>query len=140
MARDYDFAYHEINAGIKMPALLGTNAYFFYDLSVPMFRNHFVHLNSLPHHQRLGYIVGGIETPEKNISVTDPSLSFASTRVFEVYLDTVATAIQEVNNDVLNFIGYPNPSADKVQIEFELKKAEQVKIELLDIKGSLVKD
>ena len=140
VARDYDFAYHEINAGIKMPALLGTNAYFFYDLNVPMFRNHFVHLNSLPHHQRLGYIVGGIETPEKNISVTDPSLSFASTRVFEVYLDTVATAIQEVNNDVLNFIGYPNPSADKVQIEFELKKAEQVKIELLDMKGSLVKE
>lgn len=29
VARDLDMNYHEIDAGIKMPALLGTNAYFF---------------------------------------------------------------------------------------------------------------
>ncbi len=139
VARDIDLNYHEIDAGIRMPALLGTNAYFFYDLNVPMFRSHFVHLNKLPHHQRLGYIIGGIESPELNISLTDPSFSFASTRVFVVYLDTIATAIQEINNDVLNFFCYPNPSRDKVEIAFELKEAEQVKIELMDMKGSLVK-
>jgi len=140
VARDLDLNYHEIDAGIRMPALLGTNAYFFYDLNVPFCRKHFVHLNVLPPHQRLGYIIGGIESPELNISITDPSLSFASTRVFEVYLDTIATAIQEVNNDVLNFFCYPNPSREKVEIAFELKKAEQVKIELLDMKGSLVRE
>jgi len=139
VARDIDLNYHEINAGIKMPALLGTNAYFFYDLNVPMFRNHFVHLNLLPHHQRLGYIIGGIESPELNISLTDPALSSASTRIFEVYLDTISTALPELNSDVLNFICYPNPSNGKTQIEFELKKPEQVKIELFDMKGSVAK-
>ncbi len=141
VARDIDLNYHEIDAGIKMPALLGTNAYFFYDLNVPFVRKHFVHLNALPHNQRIGYIVGGIESPELNISFTDPSLSFASTRVFEVYLDTIATtAVKEISNDVLNFFCYPNPSSDKVEIAFELKKNETVKIELLDMKGSLVKE
>jgi len=140
VARDLDMNYHEIDAGIKMPALLGTNAYFFYDLNIPVCRNHFVNLNALPPHQRLGYIVGGIESPELNISITDPSLSFASTRVFEVYLDTIATAIKEINNDVLSFFCYPNPSREKVEVVFELKKTETVKIELLDMKGSLVKE
>ncbi|HLP51000.1 MAG TPA: T9SS type A sorting domain-containing protein [Chitinophagales bacterium] len=141
VARDIDMNYHEINAGIKMPALLGTNAYFLYEPGIPMVRKHFVHLNVLPHHQRLGYIIGGIESPELNISFTDPSLSFASARVFEVYLDTIQgpSALAEVSNDVLNFYAYPNPASNKIQVEFELKKNEQVKIELLDMKGALVK-
>jgi len=140
VARDIDLNYHEIDAGIRMPALLGTNAYFFYDLNVPLFREHFVHVNLLPPHQRIGYIIGGIESPELNISVTDPSLSFASTRVFEVYLDTIATALKEVNNDVLNFFCYPNPATGKAVIEFELKKSGEIKIEIIDMKGSLVKE
>lgn len=142
VVRDFDFAYHEINAGIRMPALLGTNAYFFYDLDVPMYQKHFVDLNSLTHHQRVGYIVGGIESLDLNIADNNPNAqSFASARVFEVYVDTVAdttTVIAQVNNDVLNFLCYPNPANDKALIEFELKKSETVKIELLDMKGSLV--
>ncbi|MES2619459.1 MAG: T9SS type A sorting domain-containing protein [Bacteroidota bacterium] len=143
MARDVDGNYHERDAGIRMPALLGTNAYFLSDLTVPMYRNHFVHLNVLPNHQRIGYIIGGIESLDLNIADTDPSaLSYASARVFEVYLDATDTvsALKEVSNEVLNFFCYPNPAHDNVQIEFELRKTEQVKIELMDIKGSLVKE
>lgn len=139
VARDIDLNYHEINAGIRMPALLGTNAYFFYDADVPMFRKYFVHLNLLPNHQRIGYIVGGIESPELNISVTDPSLSFASSRVFEVYLDTILTGISEVSNDVLNFVVYPNPAATQVQITFELLEPKTVQIDLMDMKGALIR-
>ena len=113
VARDIDLNYHEFDAGIRMPALLGTNAYFLYDLDVPIYRNHFVHLNALPHHQRIGYIVGGIESLDLNISDTDPSvLSSASARVFEVYLDTLVDTVSNiipVNNEVLNFFFYPNP-------------------------------
>ncbi len=141
VARDIDTKYHEIDAGIHMPALLGTNAYFFNELNIPITRKHFIHLNKLPHHQRLGYIVGGIESPELNISGTDPSLSFASARVFEVYLDTieVPNAINEVSNAVLNYYCYPNPTTGKVQLEFELTQPQAVTIELLDMKGALVK-
>ena len=140
VARDIDLFYHEINMGIKMPALLGTNAYFFYDPNVPLFRKQFVDLNKLPHHQRLGYITGGIESPARNINSTDPYVSFASNRIFEVYLDTISTELKEINNEVINFICFPNPSAEKVQIEFELQKNTEIKIELLDMKGSLVKE
>jgi hypothetical protein len=100
-------------------------------------------MNVLPKHQRIGYVTGGIESLDLNIADTDPSvLSFASTRVFEVYLDATDTVsgLQEVNNEVLNFFCYPNPVHDKMEIEFELKKGEQVKIELMDVKGSLVKE
>lgn len=143
MARDVDGNYHERDAGIRMPALLGTNAYFLPDLNVPVYRNHFVHLNVLPYHQRIGYITGGIESLDLNIADTDPSaLSYASARVFEVYLDATDTVsnLREVSNEVLNFFCYPNPARDKMEIEFELKKPEQVKIELTDIKGSLIKE
>lgn len=142
VVRDFDFAYHEINAGIRMPALLGTNAYFFYDLQVPMYKKHFVDLNSLAHHQQIGYIVGGIESMDLNIADNNPNAqSFASPRVFEVYIDTIedtTTVLSEINNEVLNFLCYPNPANEKTQLEFELKKNEIVKIELLDMKGSLV--
>lgn len=140
VARDVDLNYHEINAGIRMPALLGTNAYFLYDAAVPMFRKNFVHLNHLAQHHRIGYIVGGIESPELNISVTDPSLSFASSRVFEVYIDTMLTALPEISNEVLNFVAYPNPASGQIQIEFELLRSQKVKAELLDMKGVLVKE
>jgi hypothetical protein len=142
VARDLDFGLHEINAGIKMPALLGTNAYFFYDLNVPLYHQHFVHLNALPQHQRIGYIVGGIESPELNINATDPSLSTASTRIFEVYLDTAAvpSGFTEISNTVLNYVCYPNPATEKTTVEFELQQPAIAHIELLDMKGSRVKE
>ncbi len=142
VARDLDLTYHEVDAGIKMPALLGTNAYFFYDQNAPVFRKHFVNLNQLAPHQRVGYVVGGIESPELNISFTDPSLSFASTRVFEVYVDTVAgpSGLAEVSNAVLNYMLYPNPAGDKTTIEFELTQPATAHIALLDMKGSRVKE
>ena len=143
VARDIDFNYHEINAGIRMPALLGTNAYFFYDDSVPMFYKNFVDLNHLKHHQRIGFITGGIESPDLNIGLTGSEASFASPRVFEVYVDTIADTtvnITEINNDVLNFFCYPNPAKEQAEIVFEIKKPEAVKMEMIDAKGSLVKE
>ncbi len=142
VVRDFDITYHEVNLGIRMPALLGTNAYFFYDLNVPLYKKHFIDLNALANHQRVGYIVGGIESMDLNIADNNPNAqSFASPRVFEVYLDTIedtTTTLAEVNSDVLNFFCYPNPANEKTLIEFELKRSEIVKIELLDMKGSLV--
>lgn len=143
VVRDMDGMFHELDAGIRMPALLGTNAYFFNDEAVPVYKNQYIHLNLVQPHQRLGYIVGGIESMDLNIAENSPDAqSYASTRVFEVYLDTVVTTtgLTEVSNEVLNYFCYPNPATDKATLEFELKKAEQVKIELLDLKGSLVQE
>lgn len=143
VARDIDWQYHEFDAGIHLPALIGTNAYFFNDFNLPIFRKHFAHLNALPHHQRLGFIVGGIESMDLNISSNNPDAqSFASTRVLEVWLDTIQApnGMAEVKREVLNFFAYPNPSSGKVQIEFELPSSAEVQLQWLDMKGSLVKD
>jgi hypothetical protein len=142
VARDIDFTYHEFRAGIRMPSLLGTNAYFLNDLNVPLYRKHFINLNMLPYHQRIGYIVGGIESLDLNIADNDPSvMSHANATVWEVYLDATDTVsgFQEVNNDVLNFFCYPNPAKNEAKLEFELKRDAQVKIELADMKGAIVK-
>lgn len=143
VARDIDWTYYEFDAGIHLPALIGTNAYFFNDLNLPLYKKHFAHLNALPHHQRLGYIVGGIESMDLNIAANNPDAqSFASTRVIEVWLDTIEApnGMAEVKSEVLNFFAFPNPSSGKVQIEFELLQASTVKIQWLDMKGSLVKE
>jgi hypothetical protein len=142
VARDLDLLYHEFDAGIRMPSLLGTNAYFFYDLNMSLYRKHFIHLNTLPNHQRIGHIVGGIESLDLNISESDPSvMSYANARVFDVYVDLTDTVsnLHEVNNDVLNFFCYPNPARDKVEVVFELARQAVVKIELIDMKGALIK-
>ncbi len=140
--RDATGLYHEFDKGIRMPALLGTNAYFFYDDSIPLYKNNYVHLNLLPVHQRIGFITGGIESPGLNISETGAEVSFASPRVFEVYIDTVDTGmpVGEISNEILNFFCYPNPLNKNTVIEFELKNNYRLKVELLDAKGSLAKE
>ncbi|MCW5908602.1 MAG: T9SS type A sorting domain-containing protein [Chitinophagales bacterium] len=139
VARDVDRNYHEINAGIRMPALQGTNAYFFPDLAAPKYRHHFVHLNQLPAQQRIGYLTSGIESPELNISFTDPSLSFAGQQVYEVYLDRVTgIATNAIINEVFNFYCYPNPVNGSAQIFFELAEPKQIKIEITDVSGKLL--
>lgn len=142
VARDADLNYHEIDAGIRMPALLGTNAYFFPDETAPLVRKHFFHLNSFPNQQRIGFITGGIESPEINVGLSDASLSFASRRVFEVFVvrDTIPSSAHEIKNDVLNFFCRPNPSAEQTEILFELKETAEVKIELLDMSGRRIKE
>lgn len=137
VARDVDENYHELNAGITMPALLGTNAYFFMDAAVPTYKS-FVHVNKLGNHTRIGYICGGIESPDMNINSTDPSLSFASARVFEVYTNKATGFGKEVVNDVLDFYCYPNPATRQSEVCFELNKVQTVKVSLFDVNGRLV--
>ena len=139
VARDVDRTYHEIDLGIRMPELLGTNAYFFPDFDVPVYRQNYVHLNVLPNHQRIGYIVGGIASTDLNIADIDPSsMSSASSRVFEVFVDRSDTVsgMREVSNNVLNFFCRPNPATNSISVDFELTKATMAKLELLDLKGA----
>lgn len=140
VVRNLDNDYFEYDAGIRMPALLGTNAYFMVNDTLPRFKAHFIHLNHLGNSTLLGYIVGGIESPELNISNTDPSLSFASTNVYEVHLDRTVVGMREVNNEVLNFYCYPNPAKDYTDIQFELNEGKQVKIELCDATGKVLSE
>ncbi len=141
VVRDMDNNYYEVNAGIQMPALLGSNAYFFLDDSVPLYRNRYVNLTTCGNHQRIGYIAGGIESTGLNINTIDPGLSFGSQRVFEVYINKNPNSIKpvEVSSPVLDFYAYPNPTSAESEICFTLLKPETVKVEVLDMTGRLVK-
>lgn len=143
VVRNLDGDYYEFNTGVRFPALLGTNAYFLPDHNAPIYREEFIHLNRLSNAQRIGYIIGGIESPELNISLTDPSLSYASTRMFEVYLvrDTTSVGIlNPTNNDITNVTLKPNPASQKTELTFDVNKTQKVKISITDMQGRVVKE
>ncbi len=138
VARDIDMTYHEIDAGIRMPGLMGTNAYFFTDDSVAIYHDHFVHLNLIPNSQRIGYIVGGINSFEPNIADNNPNAnSYASSQVFEVWIDTAGTTtgMTTLDNKVFNYLVYPNPTREFILIEFELPQPTHVKISMVSMDG-----
>lgn len=138
VVRNLDNDYFEYDAGIRMPALLGTNAYFMLNDTLPVFKKHFIHMNHLANNTLLGYIVGGIQSPELNISDTDPSLSTANANVYEVYLDRTTVGMNEISNEVLNYFCYPNPASSYTDVQFDLPADKQVKIELCDVTGKLM--
>lgn len=130
----------EYDLNILFPALLGTNAYFLRDINVPLYKHDFIDYSKLQNQQRIGFIIGGIESPELNINSTDPSLSSASSRVFEVIVnkDTPSSAIP-VANDLFNLYCYPNPAKDKMNLRFDLQTAGEVIISVYSSDGKLIK-
>lgn len=139
VARDIDMNYHEFDAGIRMPALMGTNAYFFQDNNAPLIHQHFVHTNAMPNGGRIGFLTGGIESPELNISFTDPSLSFCSSRVFEVYLDRdTASGLREIKHDILDFYCFPNPATNFTTVHFALKNEQRISIDVCETNGKIL--
>ncbi|MCS6935883.1 MAG: T9SS type A sorting domain-containing protein [Chitinophagales bacterium] len=136
VSRDANEKYAEYNMGVRFPALLGTNAYFFPDAKIKYIHNHFIDLSNLPVGGRIGYITGGIESPEPNISITDPSLSFCSKRVFEVTLQkTVQVNAWEIPQNVLDYYCVPNPARDAVTIKFTLSNSAALQIDVWDVAG-----
>ena len=128
----------EFNLPVRMPALLGTDALFIPDTSILLLHKKIISLDALDSIRRIGFIVGGIQSPDKNISTTDPSLSFANPIVYEVIIDMHDTADASpvlTENNIEDFIVYPNPAKEKVYIDFKLKKEGAVRIELFDENG-----
>lgn len=76
----------------KMPGLLGTNSYFIPDGMAPFSKEGILALNESDTVQRVGFIAGGILSPEPNISTTDASLSTASGMLYEVILEKTIPA------------------------------------------------
>ncbi len=133
--------YQEFNMGIRLPGLIGTNAYFMPDPAMNLIGDEVIILNGLPDSTRIGYIIGGIETPDKNISLTDPALSFARLQPLEVYYFTSgATQVKGIANDVLNFRAYQKSAGAEITVEFELPKNMLVKISAYTVDGKLSKE
>jgi hypothetical protein len=127
-----------------MPGLLGTNAEFILSDSALIFQNSIIHLNALPDRTHVGYIVGGIESPEINISETDPSVSVASSRIFKVYInklppDTAVTVSEYLIKEPLNIKIFPNPFGNEFNIEIENENEQTVLLTFYDYRMSEVR-
>lgn len=139
VTRAADSAMTEYALPITMPGFYGSNAMFIPLPSINTYYNRIINLNSLSGLTKVGYIIGGISSPAPNISSTDPSSSTASTRVFAVYIDmTVSVPEIKLSSDIADFIAYPNPSNENINLEFSVRTAGKVKLELFDSGGKLI--
>lgn len=124
-----------------MPGLLGTNQYFFPSDSVVLLQEGIVDLGQINGRTLAGYLIGGIDSPEENISTTDPSISIASNKVFKVYIDhqPIMTSVATPIVQPVLVTAFPNPFQDKVTLTLQVNGNEDMEINILDLEGRRVK-
>lgn len=137
MSRDALGIWTETLLPIKMPAYLGTNMYFLPHVNAHKIHDKIIVLDSIPIRAFVGFLIGGIESPEPNIADTDPSLSFASQRIFEVYIDRQPNAVQ-TEKALPWFSAGPNPIGEKLEIEGGMPAGMDFDFQLMDIQGRIV--
>lgn len=144
VTRDSSGAMAEYKLPIEMPALLGSGAEFIPNENFPHFNNEVFKLDSLQTDSVLiGYIYGGISSTAANIFfINNGTQSSASSQIFKVYLKRpITSSIDELNassTSSLNLITYPNPNEGELNLEFTLRKKDDVTISITDVKGALV--
>ena len=144
VTRDSSGAMAEYKLPIEMPALLGSGAEFIPNENFPHFNNEVFKLDSLQTDSVLiGYIYGGISSTAANIFfINNGTQSSASSQIFKVYLKRpITSSIDELNassTSSLNLITYPNPNEGELNLEFTLRKKDDVTISITDAKGALV--
>lgn len=130
----------EYRMPVKMPGLSGSNAYF-----IPADTSLFTHqgvlmLNRVTSPGTLvGYIIGGIQSPNPNISETDPELSSPYNNVIEVrmYFDSlINTSIMPAPNPWQISV-FPNPARDMVQFEFSTVSPDKVDLQIVNEAGEI---
>ncbi len=136
----------ELSYSLEMPSFLGSGAEFI-PVNDTNYYDEFemLQLDKLPNQKVLvGYILGGIESSAPNVFFSNaPDVSWASTKLFEVYLDKTTTgaeswSVVQVPED-LDFKIYPNPAHKDLNIDLELPKGNGgATLRLLNIDGSSV--
>lgn len=138
--RDPNGLWTEHALATQLPAYLGTNAQFFpYLPNLRLTENGVGLLHPLQGRTLVGHLMGGIESPDRHINLTDPALSNASTRVFAIYIDTSPTAITTQAVDApFSWTASPNPTNHECQIKLYSTSLQPVHIDLLDLWGNHV--
>ncbi|MEO8210177.1 MAG: T9SS type A sorting domain-containing protein [bacterium] len=121
----------------KMPALLGTNARFIFNESVPHFDNNILKLNELTGRTFVGYIFGGIRALLPNNTP-----SFPSDYILKVYITPKSININPIGNTVPAEFSlsqnFPNPFNPVTKIKFNLPSNSFTKLSIYDGLGRLV--
>lgn len=142
VSRAADGTMTEERLPVEMPNLLGAGAEFIPNLDLPHFENNVFQLDSFSADTLLvGYIYGGISSTQANIFFTnDGTQSDASQQIFKVYLkkNEITSTIDRKKVNDLKIRIYPNPSSSSLQVEFNLKKSSDLRIDLCDADGKII--
>jgi len=139
VTRYADGSLEEVKLPVEMPAFLGSGAEFFPHPAIPLFPNGVIRMDELSGDSvLLGYIYGGIKSPEANIFFTNIA-SEAVPTVYRVFLSrkSVHTGEQPVQNP-LHMLVSPNPATGDLQINYWLPQTAGVRIRLIDASGRLL--
>lgn len=136
----YNQTVTETHLPFEMPAYLGTNA-----VLVPteqtFWDNHgILHLDRMDTTKTLvGYVIGGIESPRPNVFKGNEAESFASKRIFKVFIHkNAASSIDNALMTNLHLQAYPNPAVDKISFAFILIRPTEVSLFITDTDGKVV--
>jgi hypothetical protein len=152
-----DGSYKDSLLSLRFPQnrLMGSEAIFFPDNSVPNYSNGVIKLNSLTGRTFAGYIHGGIDaTPagtdnpfmeqmfDRTKRGRSGSGTIASNKIYKVYITPNVVSINPIGNAIPEKYNlsqnYPNPFNPVTNIGFEIPKSGVVKIDVYDVLGKHV--
>ncbi|MFN4122392.1 MAG: hypothetical protein ACK4GL_03695 [Flavobacteriales bacterium] len=135
---------NEQQLNIVMPGLEGTNAEFIPKRGITARMKKIIELDALQGNTHVGWIYGGIISPETNVSETDPSLSYASNKLYKVYINKDNGEPQKTFgavNDLMFLRLFPNPGGKLNRtLQFALQRDGEVTISITDKYGRLKKN
>ena len=109
--------------------------------SIELASNEVLRLDKLTHQTQVAWMVGGIVSPEPNISTTDPSSSFASPFIYKIFIspDSIAGLNKIIEAPCLMRIA-PNPSNQVFNFElYKYNTNAAVSLCIVDVKGAVIK-
>lgn len=127
---------------LEMPTLVGSGAEFI-PVEEYYFPREILDLNAITQNKTLvGYIYGGIESSGENIFFTnDGTQSWASNVIFKVYINKSIASNDEIKiggKEVFAPSIYPVPARNKLNVEFNLLRIEELTIQIVDTNGKVV--
>jgi hypothetical protein len=116
---------------VQLPALLGANAKFIINESLPQYSNGVIKLRSITGRTLAGYVYGGIRSDLPNVS---PSV--VNDTVYRVYITPdYSNAITEATGGIEMFQVVPNPAVSHAKVMIKLAEAADASVTIFDITG-----
>jgi hypothetical protein len=132
----------EYKMPVNMPAYLGAASEFIINPTLSMLPNEVIPLDKLIGDTvLLGYIYGGIQSPAANIFWINTGVeSKASEMIYPVFLIKTDNDQGVLNDQSINGVQlqlYPDPIEDQLSLNFNLKNAGDVLVEVSNMDGTL---
>ncbi len=133
----------EYKLATEMPNYLGAGSEFIVNPNLSSYSNGVLKWDSIQADSIfLGYIYGGIESTAPNVFFSNQTnVSSASSTIYEVSFKKKASNSAETlikNQSSLQFQVYPNPSQNRINLQFYLKEKSSVTVEILSSEGKLI--